>query len=293
MMNGTLIRGQGGFYTVRTDEGNEYVLRAKKKFRRAKITPLVGDKILFTKGEISDEHGWVEEILERTSVCLRPPVANVTLLAIVISSAPEADLLLVDKLLAYAFIRNIKTLIVVSKEDIASTLSDTIKEQYKKAQTNIISVSAKTGENVAQLKEMLKGETVCFSGQSGVGKSTLLNALFALNEKTGEISKKISRGKNTTRHAELFEQEGIKLIDTPGFSLLDVESGIDPVAFQDAYPELLQYKGQCYFTPCYHVTEPKCAVTEAIEKGELNKERIERYRLLLKEIQQAWKKRYD
>ena len=207
MMQGTLLRGRGGFYTVRSEDGTEYVLRAKKKFRRQHISPLVGDDILFTPGTVGDEHGWVEEILPRRSECLRPPVANMSLMCIEIAVQPLPDWLLVDKLLYYARKQGVKTAILINKCDLdQGETAGKARETYRDADTAVLAISALNEQGLQEVKELLKGETACFMGQSGVGKSTLLNSLFKLELETGDISQKIARGKNTTRHAELFSQ---------------------------------------------------------------------------------------
>lgn len=294
MINGTIIRGQGGLYTAKDENGIEYVLRAKKKFRHQHMTPLVGDHILLTKGEISDEHGWIEEILPRSSCCFRPQVANVSLMAVVIAASPEPDWLLVDKLLIFAFSENLRAVIIVNKDDMGGETAREAQRQYKNSNAEVFVVSALSGDGLDPLKERLKGETVCFSGQSGVGKSTLLNSLLHTNVLTGSISEKIARGKNTTRHAELFDSEGFSVLDTPGFSLLEMdEKRMDPVLLQDEYPEFAPYIGQCRFQPCYHQSEPDCAVRAAVAQGMIPKERVERYYILLEEMRQAWRKRYD
>ena len=294
MIRGTIVRGMGGVYTARDAEGNEYTLRAKKKFRRLHMSPLVGDEIWLTKGEISDEHGWIEEILPRTSQCFRPPVANATLLAIVLAAEPKPDFLLIDKLLVLARRDGLRCVLIVNKDDLDGELAHLIERQYEKADAPVYTVSALEGTGLEALKSFLRGQTVCFSGQSGVGKSSLLNALLGLNVETGSISQKILRGKNTTRHAELFEYDGIRVLDTPGFSLLTLdEEPIEPVRLQEDYPEFAPYEGQCRFQPCYHLKEPDCAVLEAARQGQISAERLERYHILLNETKEAWRKRYD
>ena len=261
MVEGQIIEGRGGLYTVRDGAGSAYVLRAKKKFRRQRMTPLVGDCVLFTPGE-GEEHGWLEEILPRKSECLRPPVANITLLAVVIAPAPAPDWLLVDKLLLGAHMQGMHTLLVANKCDLGDEAAQTALRDYEKADTPVLRLSAQAGEGLDSLRERMQGETVCFAGQSGVGKSTLLNALLGLELETGAISR-IERGKHTTRHASLIEQGGLRVMDTPGFSLLEFEQVMDPVELMNYYPEFAPYMGQC------------------------------RYRELLDKTRQVWRERYD
>ena len=294
-MEGIIIRGRGGLYTARDGAGREYVLRAKKKFRRQGMSPLVGDRILFTPGEISDEHGWVEEILPRKSQCLRPPVANVTLLCVVVAPRPAPDWLLVDKLLIYARKQGIRPLLIMNKADDegADATFAQMQAMYAGAEAEMMAVSAREKNGLQPLEARLAGETCCFSGQSGVGKSTLLNALFGLGVETGEISEKIQRGKNTTRHAELFVRGDAQVIDTPGFSLLEMDEVFDPVLLREYYPEFQPYEGKCRFAPCYHGSEPGCAVLQAAKSGLINGDRLDRYHILLADCRQAWRNRYD
>ena len=292
MKKGTLVQGLGGFYTVVDENGESYTLRCKKKFRRMHMSPLVGDEIMFTPGE-GEEHGWLEEILPRRSECLRPPVANVSLLLIVVSPEPEPDLLLVDKMMVRARAQGMRMLLVVTKSDIDDTLADEIRAQYAGADAPVYAVCAETGEGLEALREAMRGELCCLSGQSGVGKSTLLNALLDLDLETGEISQKIKRGKNTTRHAEMLIKDGLRVLDTAGFSLLELDGKLEPIKLKEYYPEFEEHEGECRFTPCYHDREPGCSVTAACEAGEIHPERLARYRLLLSEVKQTWRDRYD
>ncbi len=299
MMEGVIVRGRGGFYTVRDGEDQEFVLRAKKKFRRQRITPLVGDRVYFTPGEGreegKEEDGWIEEILPRISCCLRPPVANITLLCIVAAPQPAPDWLLVDKLLIFARRQGIKTLLILNKADLpqAEETAALAGAMYAGAETDVCCVSAQNGQDTEKLMRYLNGHTCCFSGQSGVGKSTLLNALFGLSQETGDISRRIQRGKNTTRHAELFSFGDIRVIDTPGFSLLEMDEVFDPVLLRDYYPEFEPYADACRFSPCYHGAEPGCAVLRAAGEGKINPLRLERYHALLADCRRAWRERYD
>ena len=290
MTEGQIIEGRGGLYTV-SDGRDTYVLRAKKKFRRQRMTPLVGDRVLFTPGT-GEEHGWLEEILPRQSECLRPPVANITLLALVVAEAPAPDWLLIDKLLLGARMQGMQALLIVNKCDLGQTSAETARGDYAGADLPVYPVSAAQGEGLEALRERLRGETVCFAGQSGVGKSTLLNHLLGLELQTGEISR-IERGKHTTRHASLITCGDIRVMDTPGFSLLEFEQVMDPVELMEYYPEFAPYAGQCRFQPCYHGSEPGCAVTQAVAAGEICPARVERYRELLEKTRQLWRERYD
>ena len=297
MAQGVLVRGFGGFYVAVDDTGAEHILRCKKKFRRMHISPLVGDELLFTPGE-GEEHGWVEEILPRRSECLRPPVANVSLLLVVICPSPEPDLLLVDRLLVRARLQGMKTAIVVNKCDLDDALVTDIRKQYAKADCPVLAASAKEKHGLDELRNLMTGESCCcLTGQSGVGKSTLLNALLGLELETGDISEKIQRGKNTTRHAQMLihkSPEGdIRVLDTAGFSLLELDAKMEPDKLRECYPEFLEHEGCCRFTPCMHDREPGCSVTAAVNAGEIDAGRVERYRLLLSDVRETWKQRYN
>lgn len=292
MKQGTLIRGMGGFYTVADDQGREFTLRCKKKFRRMKLSPLVGDQVLFTPGN-GEEHGWLEEILPRKTQCLRPPVANVELLLIVVAPVPEPDLTLVDRMMIRARAQGMDMMLVINKCDLDETLANDLQTQYTGAQVPVCPVSAATGAGLETLKARMQGRLCCLTGQSGVGKSTLLNALLGLELETGEISQKIQRGKNTTRHAELLMRDGLRVLDTAGFSLLELDGQMEPIALKAYYPEFAQHEGCCRFEPCYHDREPGCSVSAACEAGEIDPQRLARYRALLAQVKQAWRERYD
>ena len=297
LRQGVLVRGFGGFYVAADDEGTEHILRCKKKFRRMHISPLVGDRVLFLPGE-GEEHGWLEEILPRTSECIRPPVANVSLLLVVICPSPEPDLLLVDRLLIRARLQEIRTAIVVNKSELDPALAERIRRSYRGAECPVLTASAKEKQGLDELRALMQGESCCcLTGQSGVGKSTLLNALLGLELETGDISEKIQRGKNTTRHAQLLIRRSaageIRVLDTAGFSLLELDAATEPIALKEFYPELARWEGQCRRHPCYHDREPGCAVTAACAAGQMDPLRLERYRQLLQEVRQTWKERYD
>ena len=294
LMRGTLVRGIGSFYTVRDAEGKEFTLRCKKKFRRDKIIPLVGDDVLFSPGQ-GEEHGWLEEILPRKTVCLRPPVANVTKLVIVIAPVPEPDLLLVDRQISRAVDQGMEIMMVVNKCDLDSAaLAEKIRSEYQQTGIRVIAASAKEDKGLEEIRKELAGDALCcFTGQSGAGKSTLLNKLLGLELETGDISRKISRGKNTTRHTELIEKNGIRVMDTAGFNLLEAENALEPEKLKERYPEFTKYEGKCRFRECLHDREPGCAVTEAAAQGMISQGRLDRYRALLAETREVWRERYD
>lgn len=291
-MTGSILRGIGSFYMVLCDEdGQEYTLRAQKKLRHQKLTPMVGDRVRFTPG-VGEDDGWLEEILPRKSVMLRPSVANCDMLMLVVASVPHPDMLLIDKLILRAAKGNMTPAICVNKTDLGSELAREIREEYAGTQLCVFCASALTGEGVDALREAMRGKVTCLAGQSAVGKSSLLNALFGLNLETGGLSRKTDRGRHTTRRSEMMAVDGMIVLDTPGFSLLELEDNIEPQAFAELYPEYNALAGECRFQPCLHDREPGCAVHAAVDAGELSAVRWERYRELLGEVREKWKGRY-
>ena len=291
-LQGILLKGIGGFYYAQGEDGSVYTLRAQGKLRRDRTKPKVGDRVEFSPGA-GEEHGWILRIEPRKNELTRPPVANVDVIAIVVAAAsPEPDLLLADRLMLNARRAGIGVKLVVSKSDLDPARAEAILNQYRGADVSPIAVSSANGTGIDALRSALSGRIHALAGQSGAGKSTLINALYGLNMETGDLSRKIERGKNTTRHCELIPVSGGMVLDTPGFSLLESEP-FDPVLLKDGYPEFAPYEGQCFFRPCYHATEPKCAVLDAVRAGEIDEERHARYVALLAEIKEQWRDRYD
>ncbi len=290
---GTILQGVGGFYTALDGEGREYTLRAQGKLRRERLKPKVGDRVEMMPGE-GEAHGWICRILPRRNELVRPPVANIDAIVIVVAAAtPDPDLVMADRLMLNARRAGISVQLVVNKCDLAPESADDIVRQYRGAQVQPLKVCASTGEGLDALRERLKGKVHALAGQSGAGKSTLINALYGLELETGGLSRKIERGKNTTRHCQLIPVEGGGMVlDTPGFSLLESEL-FDPVALKDSWPEFIPFEGQCYFQPCYHATEPRCAVLEAVAAGKIDGQRHGRYVALLEELKLRWRDRYD
>lgn len=292
MIKGEIKEGRGGFYTVRDETGQEHILRAKKKFRRDGISPLPGDRVMLSPGS-GEEHGWLEEILPRASLCLRPPVANITLMVIVIAPEPVPDYLLVDKLLVYADMQGIRPLIAVNKSDIGMETYEKARDIYKSSGAPVLALSASSGQGLDELCSRMRGELTGFAGQSGVGKSALLSMVTGTELISGAISDRIKRGKQTTRHTTLLYHDGMRVMDTPGFSLLELPRGMEPEQLSGYYPDFRPYEADCRFNPCLHLTEPGCAVKKACEAGDINASRLLRYGELMETVKKTWRERYD
>lgn len=291
MTQGRIIRGIGGFYDVLLENAQTVRCKARGRFRNEGVTPMVGDLVEISVPETG--YAAIDDILPRSNALLRPPVANIDLLVIVLSaSVPKPDFLLADKLLLQASTLKIEPLLVLNKID--SAKSEIMQEFLRDyAAFNTLLASSHTGENIEALKTALTGRISCFAGQSAVGKSSLLNALFPeLALATGELAKRTDRGKHTTRQAELWPYLGGAVLDTPGFSLFEL-SELSQEALNHCYPEFAQKAQECRFSGCRHNAEPDCAVKALLETGELPKGRYDRYLEIQKEIEEKRKHRYD
>ena len=289
---GVIVKGIGGLYYVRNQQDTVHVVRAKGVFRRMGITPLVGDEVRMAPG-VGEEHGWIEEVLPRRNELERPPVANIGHLFIVTAPEPEPDRLLIDTLLITALRQRIESVLVVNKRELNPSLAAELRAEYALAEMPVLEVSAKTGYGFPALAAAMREGIGCFAGQSGVGKSTLINRITGLTLETGEISRKIARGKNTTRHTELLVSDGFQVLDTAGFSLLELWEPMDPVLLKSFYPDFAAYEDNCHFQPCFHASEPGCAVLAAAARGELSGARLARYHQLLDKVRQTWRNRYE
>lgn len=292
MRTGQIIEGRGGLYTVAEDSGATHVLRAMNKLRRQNQTPLVGDRVHFTES-VGEKHGWLMEILPRTSEFLRPPVANVDMLVITVAPVPVPDWLLVDKLLLFARTQAIIPVLAVNKCDITQDTHVEAARMYRAAQLEILSVSAVSGEGLDKLADAMRGHLCGFAGQSGVGKSRLISSLLDIDLVSQSVSARIERGRQTTRHTALLSGHGLRVLDTPGFSLLETPDKLEPAQLPELYPEFEPYLGQCRFLTCLHDREPGCAVAQAEQQGDIDAQRMERYRALLTTVQTNWRERYD
>jgi len=288
---GRIVIGLCGYYDVLLEDGRIVQTVARGKFRKEKIKPLAGDVVyVLQNDEQQGVFGCVDEILPRKNAFVRPPVANIDRVIVVLSaSVPHADLMLVDKLLIQAIRAGVEPMICISKADdgqedyIQSLLDD-----YRVFPC--IVTSSKTGKGVEEFRAALSHGVVAVAGQSGVGKSSLLNAAYPeFKLEVGSLSRKVERGKHTTRASQLFKlSEDSFVLDTPGFSLMETEL-IDPALLKESYPEFAGLDDKCRFgTDCLHQGEPGCAAKEL----DLPKGRMQRYGELLTEARQRWKNRY-
>ena len=290
-MQGRIIKGIGGFYDVLLENGETVRSKARGRFRNEGVTPMVGDLVEISTHETG--FAAMEDILPRVNALLRPPVANIDLLVIVLSACvPKPDFLLADKLLIQAHTLKIEPLLVLNKIDAADTqILDEFSGDYSAFRTML--VSSRTEENIDALKIALTNRVSCFAGQSAVGKSSILNALFPqLSLETGELAKRTDRGKHTTRQAELWPFLGGAVLDTPGFSLFET-SELTQDALNTCYPEFDGVYTDCRFTGCRHKAEPDCAVKALLQTGNLSQGRYTRYLEIQKEIEEKRKHKYD
>ena len=283
-----IVKGIGGFYYVKTADGI-VECRAKGIFRRRGVTPVAGDRV-----RLEHEAGTavIAEILPRTNGLVRPPGANVDQFFIVASTGqPVPSTLVIDKLSAIAVDRGAQPVLVITKGDLYG--ADTLAQCYSTAGFPVLCVNAATGEGLAPLRDMLAGKLSVFSGNSGVGKSTLLGALMPGCElETAEISQKLGRGRHTTREVVLYEAHGGLVADTPGFASLDMAraAAIPTENRELAFPDIARLFGQCRFTGCSHLSEVGCAVREAVHRGEIARTRYESYAALYEQAKEQEKR---
>ena len=269
-MEGIILKALSGFYYVDGGDGALTACRGRGKFRHQKLIPLVGDRVRFTP--LGEGAGILDEILPRKNQFQRPAVANIDQLVVIASGAvPVTDPFLIDRVVSIAEGRDCEPVICINKCDLDA--AEELYQTYRKAGFLTLRVSAETGEGIPELAAAIAGKVSTFTGNSGVGKSSILNALepeFRLQ--VGEVSDKLGRGRHTTRHVELFRlSSGAIVADTPGFSSFDTE-GMElrrPEELQYTFREFAPYLDQCRFTGCAHVKEKGCAVIAAVKAGEI------------------------
>ncbi|MCR4757675.1 MAG: ribosome small subunit-dependent GTPase A [Butyrivibrio sp.] len=292
-MQGKILKGIAGFYYIETSDEKIYECKAKGIFRKDNIKPMVGDDVEI---DIIDEEkriGNIIRILPRRAQLLRPPVANVDQAVILFAIVkPDPNYNLLDRFLIMMRQQNLPVIICFNKQDIASEEEkQKLTESYENCGYKVLFISVKEDKGLDDLKALLKGKTTTLAGPSGVGKSSLLNKLVPdADMQIGELSRKIERGKNTTRHSELFfvkelSDEGFDtfIIDTPGFTSLELRD-VSVETLMQYYPEFEAYEPECRFGGCSHIAEPDCGVKNALEKGLISKVRYDNYKLLYEEL---------
>lgn len=305
-MTGKIIKGIAGFYYVHVAKMGIYECKAKGIFRNKSIKPLVGDNVEIDILDENEKKGNIVSIHERENDLIRPLVANVDQAMIVFAvKKPDPNLNLLDKFLVMMEYQNIETIICFNKIDIGDEeYMENLKSIYENAGYKVLFTSAKEDEGIDEVKEMLYGKTTVLAGPSGVGKSSMLNALTEeTTMETGTVSEKIGRGRHTTRHSEIFnidvasensnekQEKETYLVDTPGFSSLYVP-GMTKEELQYCFPEIGKYEPECRFGGCAHINEPDCGVKNALLEGKISESRYENYALMYNELSQSEKQKY-
>ena len=285
MPEGKIIKALSGFYYV-IDEGRTIQCRGRGVFRKRNVTPLVGDTVVYQYE--NEQEGYILEVKDRKNELVRPPISNVDQAILVFSAMePAFSTLLLDRFLTIIEENDIDAVIVITKVDLLSESDkekiNQFKRDYEQIGYPVILASSETSEGISQLRPLLKDAVSVFAGQSGVGKSSLLNALVPeLELKTAGISSHLGRGKHTTRHVELIPVENGLVADTPGFSSLDFT--MDEADLPFCFPEMREKAQDCKFRGCMHLQEPKCAVKAAVETGDIQQYRYDHYLEFLTEI---------
>lgn len=289
-MTGKIIKGIAGFYYVHAEGRGVYECKAKGIFRNEKIKPLVGDNVRLEVLDEKEKEGNILEILPRTNALLRPAVANVDQAMIVFAIVrPDPNFNLLDRFLIRMERQQLPAIVCFNKQDIASDgEKEALRSAYETCGCQVLFISALEDEGLEKVRELLEGKTTTVAGPSGVGKSSLINRLApAAHMETGEISRKIERGRHTTRHSEIIALGGETFImDTPGFTSLDI-SEITKEELGQYYPEFSQYEPSCRFSGCAHISEPDCGVKAAVETGKISRVRYENYRTLYQELKEV------
>ncbi len=286
-IEGIIYKLLGGIYYVNCAE-KSYACKARGLFRLNDIKPLVGDRVIVEPDQFEDDKGYIVEVLDRRTQLVRPPVANVDQAIIVVATKnPKPNVVLLDKMLLSCEIAGVNPVIIVNKSDLKKNAKlPSIVEIYATTGYPIVETSATLSLRLAELTDILKGHVSVFAGASGVGKSTLLNALIPeIDLATGVVSTKIKRGKHTTRHTELIRlPQGGYVLDTPGFTSLDI-SGVSKYDLAQYFPDLQAHAENCRFDDCLHLKEPDCAVLKALKNGKIHESRHRSYAMIMEGLQ--------
>ena len=287
MKDGIIIKGISGFYYVEVGQ-DLYECKARGIFRKKGLSPLVGDRVAISIIDEADKKGNIEKIYEKKSELVRPPIANVDKVLITFSvKEPNPNMVLLDRFIVFSEKENLDIRIILTKVDLDEdgTIVDRIVSDYGRIGYKVIPVSVETGQGIDQVRQELEGCISVFAGQSGVGKSSILNAIepgFKID--TAEISQKLGRGKHTTRHSELYKLGPNAIVaDTPGFSSFEL-TDIEIEELQEYFIEFAKFDGCRFGSKCIHKNEPACSVKEALEVGEIAESRYKSYLQILDEI---------
>lgn len=288
-MQGKIIKGIAGFYYIYAENDEVYECKAKGIFRKDNRKPLVGDNVEIEVLDEQEKEGSVTAILPRKNSLIRPAVANVDQAFVIFAMEnPKPNFMLLDRFLIMMEKENVPAVICFNKKDLATEEElEFLYETYKSCGYQVILSSTFNGEGLEEIREILKGKTTVVAGPSGVGKSSITNALQEnVQMETGEISKKLKRGKHTTRHSQMIPVgKDTYLMDTPGFSSLYL-TDIEEQELKDYFPEFREYEDQCRFQGCRHIHEPGCAVKEALNNHKISSLRYEDYLGLHEEIKE-------
>ena len=288
-MQGKIIKGIAGFYYIYAENDEVYECKAKGIFRKDNRKPLVGDNVEIEVLDEQEKEGSVTAILPRKNSLIRPAVANVDQAFVIFAMEnPKPNFMLLDRFLIMMEKENVPAVICFNKKDLATEEElEFLYETYKSCGYQVILSSTFNGEGLEEIREILKGKTTVVAGPSGVGKSSIANALQEnVQMETGEISKKLKRGKHTTRHSQVIPVgKDTYLMDTPGFSSLYL-TDIEEQELKDYFPEFREYEDQCRFQGCRHIHEPGCAVKEALNNHKISSLRYEDYLGLHEEIKE-------
>ena len=294
-MQGKIVKGIAGFYYVDVAGAGIYECKAKGVFRKDKVKPLVGDDVELEVLDEQEKTGNVTAILPRRNALIRPAVANVDQAMVIFAMKnPRPNFSLLDRFLLMMERQKVETVICLNKQDLADPEeTEEIQKIYGDCGYQVIATSMKEEKGLEQVEALLRGKTTVVVGPSGVGKSSLTNGIQGeVQMETGEISRKLKRGKHTTRHSQLIRVgDDTFLCDTPGFTSLYVEE-MDKEELRHYFREFVPYEGQCRFQGCVHIHEPGCAVKEALENGRISRRRYENYTELYEELKEKEKRRY-
>ena len=286
-MTGKIIKGIAGFYYVNNGENKVYQCKAKGVFRNRKIKPLVGDDVEFSVLDEETMEGNIDEILPRKNELIRPAAANVDQALVLFAlTHPAPNLNLLDRFLVMMSMEDIPVKLCFNKQDLGDeALMDQYRSIYEAAGYPVYFISAREETGIEQVRSLLRGKTTVLAGPSGVGKSSLTNRIQPeADMETGDISRKIERGKHTTRHSELISiAPDTYILDTPGFSSLGL-FGLEKEQLAGYYPEFVPFEKYCRFGGCSHISEPVCGVKDAVAEGEISRTRYENYCLLYEEL---------